>query len=116
MRARWSPEDNPGERIGGLVNNRGDRVPRSRVFARILAGDAAAYVYVVIGTNLGGFRGCLREGLTEVVANLCLGPEAARAGPLWLGRRIHLRRWDMQALTDEVWRVGDEHTAHRWGL
>ncbi len=46
-----------------VVNNRQDRVPRSRVFARILAEDAPANRHVLIGTNLRGFTNFLAEAV-----------------------------------------------------
>lgn len=46
-----------------VVNNRQDRVARSTVFADILVRDAAADRHVLIGTNLSGLRGYVRESL-----------------------------------------------------
>ena len=44
-----------------VINNRADRVPRSKVFASILADDLAAHQIVAIGSNLGGLRGYLQD-------------------------------------------------------
>ena len=46
-----------------VVNNRQDRVARSKVFAEIIVGDAAADRHVLIGTNLSGLRNYVRESL-----------------------------------------------------
>ncbi|MFT4624323.1 MAG: poly-gamma-glutamate synthase PgsB/CapB [Myxococcota bacterium] len=46
-----------------VINNRHDRVPRSRVFARIIAEHAPAHRHVLIGTNLRGFMNFLAEAV-----------------------------------------------------
>ncbi|WP_372767656.1 hypothetical protein [Pseudoalteromonas sp.] len=38
-----------------LINNRADRVPRSKVFAALVANDFSAYKHILIGSNLDGF-------------------------------------------------------------
>lgn len=44
-----------------VVNNRADRVPRSRVFARILARDVSADRHFLIGSNIEGLLGFIEE-------------------------------------------------------
>ncbi|NVD44446.1 hypothetical protein [Qipengyuania atrilutea] len=44
-----------------LVNNRADRVPRSRVFARMLVQDVAADRHFIIGSNIDGMMGFIAE-------------------------------------------------------
>jgi hypothetical protein len=46
-----------------VVNNRADRVARSRVFAQILVDDAAANAVVIINSNLGGMLTFISEAL-----------------------------------------------------
>ncbi len=66
----WDPKTQAGTFMVTVVNNRRDRVPRSRIFAEILAQDAAAHRHVLIGTNLEGLRGYIDEALTERVARV----------------------------------------------
>jgi len=47
--------------ISTLVNNRADRIARSHVFANILVKDISADQYFLIGTNLTGLLGYIRE-------------------------------------------------------
>ena len=47
--AKFDHDAEPDQFLVTVVNNRGDRVPRSQVFARVLAEDAAAHRHVVIG-------------------------------------------------------------------
>lgn len=65
-----------------IVNNRADRVPRSRVFAEIFVRDAAVDHIVCIGTNLGGLVQFIQEALELWLPELSVsgegGPERAR--------------------------------------
>lgn len=76
---RLDPNAQPERMLATVVNNRADRVSRSEVFARILVNDAVADKHVLIGTNLSGLLGYLREALSEYLsANpLCAGQQAA---------------------------------------
>jgi len=47
--------------ITSVINNRADRVARSRVFASMLVEDIVADCHVLIGTNLSGFDNYLEE-------------------------------------------------------
>ena len=47
--------------VSTIVNNRADRVPRSRVFARMLVNDVAADKHVLIGSNIEGLMGFIEE-------------------------------------------------------
>lgn len=58
----------PGEWRVSVVNNRADRVARSRMFAGILADTAAAHRHVFIGTNLQGLHSYLTEAVTARLA------------------------------------------------
>jgi hypothetical protein len=64
--------DDVGEWIVTVVNNRADRVSRSRVFADILVDDAHANAQVLIGTNLSGLNGFIAESLDTRLAGLAL--------------------------------------------
>ncbi|OHU89363.1 poly-gamma-glutamate synthase PgsB [Pseudoalteromonas amylolytica] len=48
-----------------LINNRDDRVARSKVFAHIMAEDICFDYIVVVGTNIGGFATYLRAAVSE---------------------------------------------------
>lgn len=64
--------------ISTVVNNRADRVPRSRVFARILVEDIAADQHVLIGSNIDGLLGFIEESWQEYAEKISLfGQEAS---------------------------------------
>lgn len=44
-----------------VINNRADRVPRSKVFARLIAYDFSSSLHFVIGNNLDGFQSFATE-------------------------------------------------------
>ena len=62
----------PGVFVSTIVNNRADRVPRSRVFARMLVRDIAADRHVLIGSNVDGLLGFIEEEWDAYVATLTL--------------------------------------------
>ncbi|AZQ69195.1 hypothetical protein EF888_19900 [Silicimonas algicola] len=72
---RQDPEAEPGVWISTVVNNRADRVPRSRVFASMLANDLSADMHLLIGSNLEGLQGYIEEAWTERARELTLWPE-----------------------------------------
>ncbi len=57
-----------GEWRVSVVNNRADRVARSRMFAGLLADQASAHRHVLIGTNLQGLRSYLDEAVVARLA------------------------------------------------
>lgn len=61
--------------ITTVVNNRADRVPRSRVFARILVQDVAADRHFLIGSNIEGLLGFIEEEWAEYAGSLTLAHE-----------------------------------------
>ena len=61
--------------VSTVVNNRADRVPRSRVFARMLVHDVAADRHVLIGSNVEGLIGFIKEEWDGYAANLTLFEE-----------------------------------------
>lgn len=73
--AGHDPEGAPGEWITAVVNNRADRVARSQVFAQLIAESLSADQYVLIGGNLTGFMGYIRDAFAGVAARLRLDAE-----------------------------------------
>lgn len=69
------PDDEPGTWVTTVVNNRADRVARSKVFAQILVDDISADRHFLIGTNLYGLMGYLDRALDERLAGLSLWPD-----------------------------------------
>ena len=53
----------PARWIITVVNNRGDRVARSEVFARFVVQDIGAHRHFLIGTNVSGLVGFLKIAL-----------------------------------------------------
>ncbi len=64
--------EEPTTWICGVVNNRADRVPRSKVFASILVNDISADRFFLIGSNLNGLRKFIAECWQEKEAGLSL--------------------------------------------
>ena len=58
--------------VSTVVNNRADRVPRSRVFARMLVRDVAADRHVLIGSNIDGLVGFIEEEWADYAKGLTL--------------------------------------------
>ncbi len=75
-----------------VVNNRADRVPRSRVFARMLVEDIVADRHVLIGSNLKGLAGFIEESWSEYAATLTLYGEESEPLPTlaYLAKRQRL--------------------------
>jgi poly-gamma-glutamate synthase PgsB/CapB len=71
----------PGVWITTVVNNRADRIPRSRVFASILVNDVSADRHFLIGTNLDGLHGYIQEAWALYISGLSLWPATANAEP-----------------------------------
>ena len=68
------PATTPGVWISTVVNNRADRVPRSRVFANILVADIRADRHFLIGNNLSGLMGYIWEAWQRYALTLTLWP------------------------------------------
>ncbi|HHJ17778.1 MAG TPA: hypothetical protein ENJ80_13890 [Gammaproteobacteria bacterium] len=66
----------PGSWISTVINNREDRVPRSRVFADILVQDIRADRHFLIGSNLHGFLNYLEESWRAFAALYTLWPSS----------------------------------------
>jgi poly-gamma-glutamate synthase PgsB/CapB len=90
-------ETDPYTYVVTVVNNRGDRVARSKVFAAVLVNDLPADAHVPIGTNLTGLYGYTMTSLGEKLAGLELIPVPDRASyqPRPLGEEV-LDEWRRQ--------------------
>ena len=58
--------------LATVVNNRSDRVPRSRAFAKMLIDDLHADRHFLIGNNLKGLQGFIWEAFDEMAADTSL--------------------------------------------
>ena len=69
----FSLSNDPNKQTIALINNRNDRVARSKVFAHILAEDLPFDKMVVIGTNVDGFYSyylqAFRERFQRIITN-----------------------------------------------
>ncbi len=63
-------DQEPARWVVTVVNNRADRVARSEVFARFLVQDIGAHKHFLIGTNVVGLVGFLREALDKHIAQI----------------------------------------------
>ncbi len=73
---RRTVDDEPHIWISTVVNNRADRIPRSRVFASVLAEDISADRHFLIGSNLSGLTGYIEESWDAYAARLKLWPDS----------------------------------------
>ena len=71
---RQDPVAEPGVWITTVVNNRSDRVTRTRVFANIIVNDLAADRHILIGNNLSGLMQYLRDEWKEHISEVTLWP------------------------------------------
>jgi poly-gamma-glutamate synthase PgsB/CapB len=69
---KLSIEEQPDTWVVSVVNNRADRVARSRVFASILAQDISFDRCVLIGNNLAGMQSYIKEAWAEWIAGIDL--------------------------------------------
>jgi len=60
---KHNPDETPDRATCAVVNNRADRVARSRVFAQIFVDDAGCDHILLINTNLGGMMQFIGEAL-----------------------------------------------------
>jgi len=72
---RQDPTREPGVVVSTVINNRADRVARSRVFAAMLVDDLSADRHVLIGSNLEGLTGYIEDALGRRLAGLTLWPQ-----------------------------------------
>ncbi|WP_126173419.1 hypothetical protein [Altericroceibacterium xinjiangense] len=78
---RHDPVAEPDVWITTVINNRADRVPRSRVFASIIVKDISADRHVLIGSNLAGLQGFIAEAWEEFAPGISLWPGNREADP-----------------------------------
>ena len=62
------PWAEPTTWVVGVINNRADRVPRSKVFAKVIVDDINADRFFLIGTNLNGLKKFIDEAWQEKVS------------------------------------------------
>ncbi|HHJ13555.1 MAG TPA: hypothetical protein ENJ79_04150 [Gammaproteobacteria bacterium] len=107
----------PGVWISTVINNREDRVPRSQVFADILARDIRADRHFLIGSNLHGFLNYLETSWKRFAHSYGLWPSTdgeTREHPL---QRFRHDAASMGIATDtETLRMRLEAALHRLGL
>ena len=65
-------EAQPGIMLSTIVNNRADRIPRSRTFASILVNDFNADRHFLIGSNLFGMLGFIHTEWDQFLKNKSL--------------------------------------------
>ncbi len=70
--ANHDPHDQPEVMISSLVNNRADRVSRSRMFAAIIAEDLSVDRHFLIGSNLTGLSGMIRTAWERYLGKINL--------------------------------------------
>lgn len=80
--SQQDPYREPGVWLTSVVNNRADRVARSRVFSSILVNDISMDRHFLIGTNLDGLRNYIREDWEAYAGSLTLWPQTGSAGPV----------------------------------
>ena len=85
------PIAEPGVWITTVVNNRADRVPRSRVFARILVEDIYADRHFLIGGNLNGLVGYIRQSWDAYAPTISLWPKDSADKPAAVLREMARR-------------------------
>jgi len=78
---RHDPEQEPGVFLSTVVNNRADRVARSRVFAGVIVGDLHADCHILIGSNLDGLQSMIRSEWDELMRTVSLWAQADPALP-----------------------------------
>jgi poly-gamma-glutamate synthase PgsB/CapB len=88
------PDEKPTEFIATIINNRADRVPRSRVFARITVRDAERHASMCIGTNLNGLHQFIGEELDAWLAEAWVADDKFKPGDAESTKNV-LDRYDV---------------------
>ncbi|MEK7485947.1 MAG: hypothetical protein AABZ60_16615 [Planctomycetota bacterium] len=60
------PLQNRGVWVVTVVNNRSDRIARSKIFSQMLIEEMFAHRHFMIGTNLSGFKSYVQQGFKKV--------------------------------------------------
>ena len=82
-----TPRQRPGEWFVIVINNRADRIPRSKVFAAVMAEDVNPHRFIVIGTNVTGMAGYVEDALGASAGTIIISDRrGAAAVQDWLGR------------------------------
>ncbi len=92
--------EEPGTFITTVINNRADRVSRSRVFASMMIEDIAADCHVLIGSNLSGFENYLEESWKSFSAKLSL--QASEEGSAQEIVMQYAKRFRIMRSTDQL--------------
>jgi poly-gamma-glutamate synthase PgsB/CapB len=79
---KHDPDEDDGMVSVCVVNNRADRVARSRVFAQIMVDDASVNAIVLINSNLGGMLTFITEALDKKLPVLRVTGEGGTARAL----------------------------------
>ncbi|MCE9584508.1 MAG: hypothetical protein K8T20_18625 [Planctomycetes bacterium] len=93
-----------------VVNNRADRVPRSKVFASIVVDDLAGHKFILIGSNLNGLNGYIEEALAARLARLQLPADRGEHATYLenvLARDVANLRFLCRTVQELAWRCGD---------
>jgi gamma-polyglutamate synthase len=77
------PDKHSDTILAAVINNRADRVARSRVFADVFARDVAVDRMIVIGTNTSGMKQFMYESIAVEAAQI-RPPESAADAPQWI--------------------------------
>lgn len=83
-RMKFTGQDPVGEPaiwLSSVVNNRADRVARSRVFSSILVNDISVDRHFLIGTNLDGLLNYIQEDWASHAESLTLWPASGELQP-----------------------------------
>lgn len=96
-----TPAEHPGIFVSTVVNNRADRVARSQVFAGILVEDIAADRHFLIGSNLNGLQGYIRQSWDAHAAPLSLATGGQSETPTAILAR-HARRLRIPTTAQDV--------------
>jgi poly-gamma-glutamate synthase PgsB/CapB len=105
---RYDPVRDPGKWVVTVINNRADRVPRSKVFADAMVKDVRCHRHMCIGTNLTGLRGFVEAALETRVENVHLiDPEfqgdreaITKHAMERFEKELHELMWETPALRD----------------
>ncbi len=85
---RQDPRAEPGVWLSTVVNNRADRVARSRVFADVVVNDLRADRHFLIGGNLKGLQGFISEAWDAYAAKVSLVREGASWDEAFASQRL----------------------------
>ncbi len=104
------PWTEPTTWVVGVINNRADRVPRSRVFAKIIVEDINADRFFLIGTNLNGLKMFIDEAWQEKSASMTLKQTDGTWNPEHALKTLKETAWNFrQPVTEEQITVQLKH-------